>query len=558
LRGSGHRIDRRTFLARGMGGVAALAVGGAGASLLSGCGTSSSSTNVTSNPNAGIGSGSPRTGGSVIIGVSSEIDGFLPTTDHWDWTGLTYATTVYDSLTRFGADGTVHPYLAQSVTPNSDMTEWTVVLRPGITFHDGSPLNSQVLIANFNALKASPLTGKAAAVVSSARATDDMTTVYTTAEPFVAFPHYLTQYVQIGSPIALSQLDKADSTRPIGTGPFVYSSWVPNDHFTVVRNPHYWRSGLPYLDSITFKPIVEDDSREEALRSGTIDVMVSADPNAIKDLSSNSSFQQVNDLNQTAGQPDMDFICLNTTAAPLNDVTVRQALAYATNAPELVRLFGAGVQKVNLSLFPEGSPYRPADNGYPNFDLSKAKQLVGQAAPRHGGKLEVTLGSIPDPRTEDIVQAVQSMWQSAGFQVSSTTLQQVTYIDNLATGSFQAFTDEQFSATDPDLNYVWLSDTTSSGSIALNFARNSDPRIEAALQKGRTSADPEVRVEAYQTVDKLLAQDVPYIWVNRGSWSLSGADNVENFAGATLVGGGRAEGFRAGTFIPTEIWLKSG
>ncbi|MGH9029664.1 MAG: hypothetical protein ACRDV4_08635, partial [Acidimicrobiales bacterium] len=153
------------------------------------------------------------------------------------------------------------------------------------------------------------------------------------------------------------------------------------------------------------------------------------------------------------------------------------------------------------------------------------------------------------------IQALQNMWGQAGIHVTLSQVQQVTYIDNLVLGSFQAYADEQFSATDPDLNYVWLSDTTASGSIALNFARNNDPRIESALQQGRTHPETAARIEAYQTVDKLLAQDLPYIWISRAPWSISANNKVENFAGPTLPGGGGAEGFRAGTFTPTEIWI---
>ena len=81
------------------------------------------------------------------------------------------------------------------------------------------------------------------------------------------------------------------------------------------------------------------------------------------------------------------------------------------------------------------------------------------------------------------------MWGLAGIQTTVSEVEQVTFIDNLVTGKFQAYTDEQFGATDPDLNYVWLSPTTANPPIALNFARNKDDALEAALQQGRTTSD---------------------------------------------------------------------
>ncbi|HUC35726.1 MAG TPA: ABC transporter substrate-binding protein [Acidimicrobiales bacterium] len=536
------RYDRRTFLATGAGAAAALAMAKVGSPPF-----------LDARHTPGIGTGKPRRGGTITIGTTSEIDGFLPSQSHFDATGYVYANTVYDTLTRVAANGTARPYLAQSVTPNSDLTSWTITLRPGISFHDGSPLNAEVVVANLQAIRQSALSGQAVRPWSSVQAAGDLQLVIDCDRPLVSLPVALA--TQIGYIVSMAQLDSNDTQHPVGTGPFKYVSWTPNDQFVVERNPAYWRSGLPYLDGITFKPIIIDTSREASLRSGTIDLMVTFDPYTFTDLRNNPNFQVVSDLGQKTGQPTMGFVCLNTTAAPLSDLTVRQALAHATNSKELVKLFGAGVTPVSSSLFPVGSPYRPAHNGYPAYDLRKAKQLVARAAPRHGGSVNVALGTVPDPRQIEIFQAIQNMWTQAGVNVTLSEVQQVTYIDNLVTGSFQAYADQQFTANDPDINYVWLSDTTASGPIALNFARNSDPQIEAALQLGRTHADPATRIEAYQTVDKLLARDIPYIWISRTVSMMGASNKVQNFANPTLPDGTKAEGFRGGAFNTSQIWL---
>jgi peptide/nickel transport system substrate-binding protein len=552
---SADRYDRRAFLARGASTAAALGLAGVGGpALLAACGSTTSGSAAPRLSTPGVATGTPRRGGTVTIGLNSEIDGFLPTTNHFDNSGLTYANTVYDTLTVVAADGTAKPYLAQSVTPNSDMTVWTITLRPGVTFHDGSALNAEVLLANIQALQASALTGQALrGVVGSVAKASDLAVAVTCVEPIVAFPHYLA--TQVGYVVALAQLESQSSTKPIGTGPFSLVSWVPNDHMTVTRNPNYWRSGLPYLDGLTYRPISQDQSRENSLKSQTIDLMVTRDPGAIRDLHDNPSYQQV--LNPSVGQGDMDCIVLNTTVAPTNDPLVRQALVSATDTAELVKLFGAGVAKPNLSLFPPGSPYRPADNGYPAYDLARAKQLVAQAAPNHGGKIQISLATITDPRLLNEIQAVSSMWGQAGIEATVSQVEQVTFIDNLVTGQFQAYTDEQFGATDPDLNYVWISPTTANPPIALNFSRNKDDLLEAALQRGRTVSDPSARALAYQEVDKRLAQDLPYVWVSLATWSLTGSDSVMNFNNLTLPDGSHALGFTNGVFNPTPIWRKA-
>jgi ABC-type transport system substrate-binding protein len=551
---SADRYDRRAFLARGASTAAALGLAGVGGpALLAACSsTPGSAPHVSSSP--GVGTGPPKRGGSVTMGLNSEIDGFLPTTNHFDNSGLTYANTIYDTLTVVAADGTAKPYLAQSVTPNADMTVWTITLRPGVSFHDGSPLTADVLLANIEALQTSALTGQALrGVVSSVAKTSQLAVAVTCAEPIVAFPHYLA--TQVGYVVALAQLEAQSSTKPIGTGPFSLVSWEPNDHMTAARNPHYWRAGLPYLDQVTYRPISQDQSRENSLKSGTIDMMVTRDPGAIRDLGGNPSYQQV--LNPSVGQGDMDFIILNTSVDPTNDLLVRQALAYATDTTELVKLFGAGIAKPNLSLFPPGSPFRPADNGYPKYDLAKAKQLVAQAAPNHGGKIQISLATITDPRLLNEIQAVANMWGLAGIETTVSQVEQVTFIDNLVTGKFQAYTDEMFGATDPDLNYVWLSPTTANPPIALNFARNKDDLLEAALQRGRTTSGTSARAQAYQEVDKRLAQDLPYLWVSLATWSMTTSNAVTNFNNLTLPDGSRALGFSGGVFNPTPMWRKA-
>ena len=94
-------------------------------------------------------------GGSLTVGTIAEIDGFYPPANHWDTNGFLYANAVYDPLMAMAADGTIQPYLAKSMTSNSTFDMWTMTLRPGIKFNDGSALTSAVVQANFNALKAS-------------------------------------------------------------------------------------------------------------------------------------------------------------------------------------------------------------------------------------------------------------------------------------------------------------------------------------------------------------------------------------------------------------------
>lgn len=551
-KGTGH-FDRRKFLAGAFAAGTAAALGGCS----SATGSVSASSVPHSNATAGVGTGPPRRGGSVVVGVDSEIDGFLPSQDHWDNTGYTYAFSVYDSLTAVTIDGGWQPFLAEQVTPNAEHTQWDIVLRSGVTFHDGSALDSDVVVANMEQVLASALTKQALQPITSVKPTGDLTLTITTDEPFVTLPYFLTS--QVGFIVAKSQLDSMDTQHPVGTGPFVYSQWVPNDHFTVTKNERYWQKDYPYLDSITFRPVFADATRETALRTGELDIMASRDPQAIKDLADNPSFSQINTLSGRVGEPDVDFILLNTAVEPLSDITVREALARSINAPALNRLFGAGITPPATGLFYKGSPYY-SDNGYPTYDVAEAKRLIAQAKPHHGGKIAFTLQTIPDPREIGITEALQQMWNGVGCDVTIGQIQQVELISNAATGAFQALTFELFGVPDPDLNYQWWSSTTAApvGSIALNFARIKDPVIDSALQQGRTSTDMATRVNAYQTIDRQLAIQLPYLYLGIAPWSLTAGSRVQNYNNWILPSGTREQGFNAGAFNPAPIWVTGG
>jgi ABC-type transport system substrate-binding protein len=370
--------------------------------------------------------------------------------------------------------------------------------------------------------------------------------------PWVPFPVYLAGQYQPGYIAEPSTLaNKTAGQHPIGTGPFIFSQWVPGDHFTATKNPHYWRAGLPYLDQVTYKPIVDPQSRENSLRSNTVDMMHSSDLQNYVDLHGNSSFVTIDDLHSTL-EPDQSFFMINTAVRPVDDVRVRQALAHATDRQKYINTIDNGVPPQSSGPFVSGSPYN-GPTGYPNFDLNKAKALVAQ----YGQPISIQLGVINQPKVLEAAQLLQSMWKQAGIQSTISQTEQSQYILNALQGKYQVYQWRQFAAADPDLNYTWWSIATASpvGQLALNFSRNKDPQIQQALTTGRTSSDSSTRAAAYRTIAMQLGSDVPFLWLDRAVWTLGAKPTVMNFNGPTLPDGGKALGFLGGQIWPTQIWL---
>jgi ABC-type transport system substrate-binding protein len=554
-------IDRRSFLARGLLAAGGVAAAGSAGSLLSACGSGSGgSGSLASGPRNGITSATPKKGGALVFGVEAEEQGFDPATGRFDETGVLYARTVYDPLTIIASDGSVQPYLAQAITPNADYTVWTITARPNIRFHDGTPCDAAAIAGSLNHFK-NNLLGVTFTAVSNISATSTDTVTVTLKQPWVPFPAYLAggiggQPGYIAAPAMIA--DPKGSEHPIGTGPFKFKDWVPNDHFTAERNPDYWRSGLPYLDSVTYRPIPDAQQRANALLAGNIDLMHTSLPDSILQFKDDATYGFLDDSEHIVGEPDMNFIMINTADPAMKDIRVRQAMAMAVNPRQYSTVVDKGVNTPVNQPFIQGTPYYLADSGYPAYNPSKATALVKQLENETGQPVKFSLQSTNSPASIKAVQFLQNQLQAVGMQVSLTQVQQADQINNALGGLFQATSWRQFAAVDPDLNYLWWSPTeifgTGPSSIASNFARNTDPVIEALLQQGRTSTDPATRAAAYQGVARQLNKDLPYIWQDRATWAIVANSSVQNWNNPTTPAGAKAYGMIVGTIWTPQIW----
>jgi ABC-type transport system substrate-binding protein len=501
--------------------------------------------------------GTPKPGGHLVMGTEAEIDGFDPTSNRWDTTGYMYALSVYDPLAAFGKDNKVHPYLAQSITHSSDYTTWTIKLRPNVTFTNGDPLTADAVVSDLTAIKQAPLTGHTFDPIKNVTKVDDLTADVHMDEPWVAFPLYLTGQVGVVfDPKMLN--DPNRSQHPIGTGPFTLKEWVPGNHFIAVKNPDYWQKGLPYLDSIEFRPIVETQSRENSLLSGTIDLFHSSDPQTIADLRGNSKVRTITDAG-VAGEVEEHFIMLNTGKPPLDDPILRQALAYATDRKKFNNVVDFGVLPDSNGPFGNtGSHFHAVDTGYPSYDLTKAKALVKQYEQKHGvSSVSFQLGTVNSARAVEGVQLLQDMWKQAGIDVSIKQVEQSQYILLALQGNYQANDWRQFGEPDPDGDFVWWSSSTAlpEGQLALNFARNKDPQVDADLQKGRTDPNDADRLAAYQDIARRFAQDVPYLWISEIIWQIAMKPSVHGILTWTLPDGSPGiDHTLGGAFLMSHVW----
>ena len=499
-------------------------------------------------------SGSPQSGGTLTFGTESENSGWNPTVDRWDAAGTEIAVSVMDPLVAFDANLNPQPYLAESLTPNGDYTEWNIKLRSGISFTNGQPLNSAALKKSMDAFHAAALTGAVYANVDSISVVDDLTVAVKMKEPWAAFPNILVG--QAGVVPAPAQLDsgKVDSSRiPIGTGPFVLKNWTPDKSFEATKNPNYWRSGLPYLDEVIFTPIPDSGSRISALQAGDINVAVTSRND---DISTMTAAAKSGSLQLVASQGALDSNCvlINTTKAPMNDLRVRQAMAYAIDKNALDAVTGTDPSLNTDSVFATDSKWY-SKTDYPSYDPDKAKQLVKDYE-SSVGPIKFELGATTDPVVIKSAQLLQAQFQEVGMDVTVKNLEQSAYIANAVTGDYTAQMWRQFGAPDPDGNYVWWIGSNATQNLALNMARNQDPQLDDALNQQRATPDEAIRKQAWATIQQRQAQDLPYLWLSLQPWALGAGNNVRGLDGGTMPDGAASAGLMGGVMRVTEFWFQ--
>lgn len=539
-----------------------LAIGLVFTVLAAACGGSSSSGDGPQNGNAGVVEevGGAQPGGRIVYGLEAESDGWNPSNSKWAPSGLEVARAIFDTLTAYDADLKAQPNLAESLTPNADYTQWTIKLRPNIQLHNGKPVDAALVKANFDFLKSAILTSGPFEPVESFEVASELELLVKMKRPWVNYPYALT--TQIGVVVDPEWLASGAKDNPIGTGPFVYREWVPDNRLVVTKNPNYWRTDadgvpLPYLDEVEFKPIPDPDARGATLEAGNIDLMMTSSPDQIARFREKGESGEVQVFNDVSGETAEVFYQLNTMAEPFTDPDARRALALATDTASYVEVIGRGTVEAAKGPFPPTSPWY-TETDYPDYDPAAAQDLVEQVKARHGGQFSFSILAPPDAAAVQGIQFVQEQWRQVGIDATIENTDQASLITKVATGGYQATVWRQFDSPHPLGDSVWWHPNTAKpvGEIGLNFARNSNPRIGELLDQARETTDPAQEKELYQEVQRELAKDVPYIWLYHTQISVIAANHLVNVVNYTLPNGQKGIELYGGSHPLYQVWRR--
>ncbi|MER2221100.1 MAG: ABC transporter substrate-binding protein, partial [Rhodococcus sp. (in: high G+C Gram-positive bacteria)] len=508
-----------------------LATGVAAAMLmLSAC----SSGNATDSATAG----DPVTGGTGLIIEQAEPRSLDPAVIANSWANSpVLGNSLYGTLMIDDPEsGDIDFKLAEDFSTSDAGKTFTLTLRDGVTFSDGTPFNAEAVKFGWDRIK-DPATASPdkpqAALIESSRVLDDRTLEVTLVEPVPNFANAVLQTSMnwIASPAALQGGQQSIDTNPIGAGPFTLEQWSRQDVIKLTRNDKFYDAPRPYLDKLEIRPIIDADQRYNTLVSGGADLALEGVWSNI-DKSNNAGLQ--NSVLPTGGGT---ALVLNSTKAPFDDVRARKAFAIALDLDGINNAVYDGTAKLPRTLFDESSPFYK-DIPLAEQDRAEAQSLLDELA-AEGKPLEFTMSLYPATRA--VGEAIQTQLSTLNnIKVNVRT------IDFAQVGQILGQMDYDVIANavvfgDPEPR-LWFG---LHGDSAGNYSGVKDPQMDSALDTARVSQDDAVRAAAYAVVQQRLVELNPVIFYVRSAPGVIANGNV-----------GGIQQYGMGSVLPENLWIE--
>ncbi|MCY4162714.1 MAG: ABC transporter substrate-binding protein [bacterium] len=464
------------------------------------------------------------TGGTLTLGMFGDLNG-------WDATsviggpelGLIQLTALYDALFYFDATTSqIVPGLAEAIT-TEDNEVFTLKLREGINFSDGTPLNADAVIWNVE-LHQNPDIGSrgrdAASQIAQMTKIDDYTVEVTAAGKNAVLPQVFSDRLAfMMSPTAYQAgQDPETGLNPelninpvgVGAGPFLFESWIQDDQAVLVRNPDYFRDGCPYLDRLIFKPIGDAPQRYNAFKAGDLDIAYDRVPQHL----SEARDEGINSTSYIENH-GANWL-LNNSKPPFNVRACRLAVAHAVDYDAFNEVVFDGLGIMDRSLMRPGSPWADPSATLPGYDPDKAAEALAECESELGGPLEFENSCSTTPDHQLQAETLIAMWQAVG--ITSTVVCRA--LGETVASVFAGEAIANFWAipiADPDGFYGgYFGDASEVGVCGPNKAGNNygfvcHPDFDEALKQGREGLTFEERYDAYSRFQHEYAEEVPSI-----------------------------------------------
>ena len=448
-----------------------------------------------------ISSGTPATGGEIVVGITQDLDSLDP---HIAVAAGTDEVlfNIFEGLVKPDKDGNFVEAVAEKYVISEDAMTYTFTLRENVKFHNGKVVTVDDVVYSLkrcaglldvqdpNVLVDSALSSAIKEVV----ATDDRTVVIHLNTANTELLPYLTCF------IIPCDYDK-QATSPVGTGPFKFVSYSPLESFVVEKNPDYY--GTPaYLDKVTFKIYASSDAAFLELMAGKVHVFPYLTEEQAAQLSKKYTIE-VGTMNL------VQAMFLNNGKAPFDDVRVRQAFCHGVNRQEILDMLSGGRGTIiNTGMTPGlASYYNDGLAGY-DYDVEKAKQLLADAGYANG--LEITL-TVPSNYQYhmDTAQVIVEQLKKIGVNAKIVPVEWATWLSDVDKGR-----EDQATVGGLDFNLA-PSDVVKryNSAASNNFVNYNNPAYDTTFAKALGAIDEQEKIAAYKELQKLLFEDAASVYI---------------------------------------------
>lgn len=442
--------------------------------------------------------GTPVYGGSLDIGLSGE-PASLDSALDIDASGYVVARAIYDPLFQLQPDGSLTPMLAESYTISADAKTVTVTLRDGLEFSDGTALDGAAVLAHYQRLLTTPTVSVPAELRKTTLSAVGNRVTFVAPSPWSSLPALVLtgNIAMIGSAAAQRDNPARYAQYPVGAGPFLVAKYVAGSEVTVVRNPRYWRPGLPYLDSASFHFLTDSLTRLQSVAGGSIDLMQSSDVSQRAEAARAGLNTQVNIGLAPVG------IMLNTAHGPLADPRVRVALAQAIDARAISQVVYKGLAPATNDFAPPGSAAAQG-SATPGYDEAAAREVIGA----YGQQIHITLTTLASADFLDAAQLVQQMWQKVGVKVTIKPIALASMVNTIFVAKdYQAYLSNNFQEGVP-ASQTFALFVKGAGANPTNL---DDPQLNRAYARGLAATSSAAQQSAWRLAEQRMAADLPAI-----------------------------------------------
>ena len=442
-----------------------------------------------------------KEGGSIVISITNEPDFLDPYLANAAGT-REILFNIFEGLVKPDEKGNLIPAVASSYQISKDALKYTFKLRQGVKFHNGNTVTAEDV--KYSLEKASGKDGGKPYPLAPALTNIKTVIIKDPTTVEIDLTKADTDFLASLTVAIIPQGYHDQNKKPIGTGPFKFGEYIPQQQLILIKNPDYWQKGLPHLDRATFKLSADEDAAFLELKAGTID---------LEPYTTSEKAQQLTGAyNVLKGNYNLvQLLALNNARKPFNDVRVRQALSYALDTQKIINTvtYGEGT-RIGSAVFPGFKKYyQPGlENTYKN-NIAKAKTLLKQAGYANGFETTITVPSNYKTHV-DTAQVIVEQLKKINVRATIKQVEWGVWLD-------QVYFNQQFDSTVIALDASILSARSLLGRYLstdpTNFINFKDPKYDQIFTSAINETTDSQQVKYYKQLQTILTHDAASVFI---------------------------------------------